>query len=154
MASIAKRRRNGLTKPRPIWPGNARSTGSTNGCMADSAPAGPICRAGAGSSAPRGRTVFHSGPDRGAGSSRDRHTSRRCFELLTRSGPSDTLSRFATSGLQSNRERSDDTAPSTQARHLTDCCFIILDRCRAENPQISSAVSNWSTCTRHMFRCN
>jgi carboxymethylenebutenolidase len=36
--------RNGITKPRPIWPGNARSTGSTNTCVADSA--GTICRAG------------------------------------------------------------------------------------------------------------
>src|SRR6266446_9722380 len=44
MALIATRRRNGITKPRLIWPGNARSTGSTNTGVADSA--GPICRAG------------------------------------------------------------------------------------------------------------
>src|SRR5437899_5199953 len=37
MASIATRRRNGITKARPIWPGNARSTGLTNTCAADSA---------------------------------------------------------------------------------------------------------------------
>ena len=29
-ASIVMRRRNATTKPRPIWPGSARSTGSTN----------------------------------------------------------------------------------------------------------------------------
>jgi len=44
MASIAMRRRNGITRLRPIWPGNARSTGSTNTCEANSA--GALCRAG------------------------------------------------------------------------------------------------------------
>ena len=40
-ASIAMRRRNATTKPRPTWPGSARSTGSTNTCVADSATARP-----------------------------------------------------------------------------------------------------------------
>src|SRR4029077_11684040 len=36
MASIATRPRSGMSKPQPTWPGNARSTGSTNTCVADS----------------------------------------------------------------------------------------------------------------------
>src|SRR5580692_11690821 len=35
MASIATRRRKGTTKPPPIWPGNARSTGLTNTSAAE-----------------------------------------------------------------------------------------------------------------------
>src|SRR5579864_1431953 len=44
MASIATRRRNGITKPRRIWPGNARSTGLTNTCVADSAVTTADCK--------------------------------------------------------------------------------------------------------------
>ena len=35
-ASIAMRRRNATTRPRPTWPGSARLTGSTNTCAPDS----------------------------------------------------------------------------------------------------------------------
>src|SRR6476659_1900582 len=35
MGSIATRLQNATTRPRPIWPGNAPSTGSTSTCVVD-----------------------------------------------------------------------------------------------------------------------
>jgi len=53
----------------------------------------------------------------------------RCFELMTRSGPSVNLSRFATSRSPVEGDRSDETAPSARLGHLTVLLLHYFDRC-------------------------